>query len=63
MDIDRALEIISEIAEGELEREAFETVKSGIVELIDQAEHYRHRYEGAVKKMEHLRDIAYKTDL
>lgn len=61
MDIEKAVAIIDEIAEGDQEKEAVKVIKDGIAELIENANRYRALYEGAVKKIERYRDVASKV--
>ena len=63
MELDEALSIISEISQGDKEREAFLTVKSSIVGILNDIEAYRSLYEGAVKKMARYRDVAARPDI
>ena len=63
MELDEAMKIISEIAEGDKEREAFETVKASVVGLLNDIEAYRSLYEGAVKRISRYRDVAGRPDI
>lgn len=63
MELDEALAILSEIAMGVKEREAFTVVKSSVIGLLDDIEAYRSLYEGAVKRLERFRDVAAMPDI
>lgn len=63
MELDEALKILSEIAEGDKEREAFVTVKASVVGLLNDCEAYRSLFEGAQKRLVQYRDIARRPDI
>lgn len=63
MELDEAMAILSEIATGDREREAFEVVRRSLVGLMDASETYRSLYEGAEKRIIRYRDVAGRPDL
>lgn len=63
MEVDQALAIISEIATGDKEREAFLCIKEAMIGLLNDCDTYRSMYEGIQKRITHLRDIAGRPDL
>lgn len=56
MPLEEAIARLEEIAEGDKEREAFDT-------LVFACEQYRALYEGAQKRLMYLRDVAGRPDL
>ena len=57
MEIDEALNIISEIATGDKEQEAYKVVKETILSLCYHSDTYRHLYEDSQKRLTRLRDV------